>query len=266
MTACRAMRLRLAAYADDELGVEGAVEVESHLAQCASCRAEVERQRSFSRAVRDLYPTDAAPAGLEDRVRSALFGRRRSRAVVAFAALAASLALAVGAARFADGRRAPGIVADAAGIHRNVSDGTLAVALRTTSAAAVNDWLRRELPFPAAIAESRARGVDLDGASVVLLHGQRAGLVRYRVGGHAASLFLLPRRSWSGGRAVRFRDVEFRIFKVAGAAVAAWSHPPSSYLLVSDGSVSLDRACGACHGEAGGLPLQRFESIVASGA
>ena len=69
--ACRELRLQCAAYADDELGVDGVLEVERHLDECAACRRLVGRQRHLSRALRELYPREEAPEGLEARVRFA---------------------------------------------------------------------------------------------------------------------------------------------------------------------------------------------------
>ena len=69
---CRAMRERVQAYADDELTVEGAIEVEAHLERCASCRDDFERQRSLRTVVSELYPRPAPPADLEQRVTAGL--------------------------------------------------------------------------------------------------------------------------------------------------------------------------------------------------
>lgn len=262
MTPCTAMRLRLAAYADDELGVEGAVGVEEHLTRCAPCRGELERHRAQSRAIRDLS-CEAPPPGLEGRIRVALFGSARPRSS---AILAAVVLAAVVFGYFLAARRgaADAIASDAARIHRRADAGDLRLAIHSASAVEVNDWLRGKLSFPATISGSRPAEIRLEGAATVRLHGERVGLVRYRMDGSAVSLFLLPRREWHGGRLARFRGIDFRVFDARGLSLVAWSHPPLSYVLVADGG-AVAKACAVCHGERDTPPFVEFAAVAGGG-
>lgn len=264
MTPCSALRLRVAAYADDELGVEGAADVEEHLARCLGCREELERLRVQSGLLRDLRASDAPPPGFEERIHIALFGRARRvvpaavAAVVLAVVVAAYFSIVVGGSADA--------VAAAARIHRRADAGEVPLAVRSANAREVNAWLRRKLPFPAAISASRPPEIALEGAAAVRLHGERVGLVRYRIGGSAVSLFLLPRPEWTGGRLARFRGIDFRIFDASGLSLIAWSHPPLSYVLVSDGGALAGTACGVCHGRRETPPLGEFAAVVGNGA
>src|SRR5262245_59707025 len=75
---CRDMRDRVQAYADDELGLEGVLEVEAHLERCQACREAFDRQRAFRRTVATLYPYHEPPAELARAVRATLRGPRWS--------------------------------------------------------------------------------------------------------------------------------------------------------------------------------------------
>ena len=71
---CHALRLWIAAYVDDELGVDAAIEVERHLDACAARRRAVGRQRHLMRGLRELYPVEEPPPGLADRIRFVTLG------------------------------------------------------------------------------------------------------------------------------------------------------------------------------------------------
>src|SRR5262249_12983380 len=72
---CRAMRDRVQAYADDELGVEGACEVEPAPAGCSACRAASESGGAFRHMAGALY-RQQAPPDLERRIAARLRSRR----------------------------------------------------------------------------------------------------------------------------------------------------------------------------------------------
>ncbi len=267
MSACRAMRLRVAAYADDELDVASAAEVESHLAACATCREAVEAQRALTAAVRELYPQPAVPDDAVERTRIALFGRSIVPRALVGLGVAASLALiALLSALRGSVPATPASVLEAARAHERADAGELALEIRTEDVGAVDAWLRASLPFAASLPDAPAEAIRVAGAAHVAIGGERAGLVRYRVGERFASLFLLARPSWAErGRAVTLRGIEFRVFEVDGLSLVAWSHPPLSYLLVSDVAAPLGESCGVCHGS-GRRPVTDFATALAGSA
>ena len=281
MTACASMRLQLAAYVDDELGVDAAIEVERHVARCGGCRREMARQRQLKRALRALHPIAASPAGLEERARAALLSRAPTTARVA-GAIAAALLIAVAGAWLATRERGAGsarplataavtapsaAVSAAAALHRRVASGDAGVDLASSDVAEVNRWLLRRLPFDAAITDPGSASVAVEGAALVRLGDRPAGLVRYRVRDHDVSLFLLPRPVWDADSpAIRVRNVEFRVFRQNGLDLVGWSHAPLSYLLVSEDGLSTGDACLTCHAGNERASIADFVTAVAGGA
>jgi anti-sigma factor RsiW len=248
------MRDRVQAYADDELGLEGVLDVEAHLERCPACRAAFERQRALRRTVAALYPRDEPPPELARAIRASLRGNRwpaatRMTAVAALAVVLALVTLLPGRS----GQAMPPEVRAALGLHRAAQDGGLSLGLVSRDVGDVNLWLRHELPFFTDVPEAETRGFALRGAAAVELSGTRAGYVLYeQAGARPISLFVLPRREWPAmGRAIHSGDVEFRWMEEGADRVVAWSHDPVSYLLVSDAARDPSEACGVCHSQAG---------------
>ncbi len=287
MNGCDDMRLRLAAYADDELAVEAAIEVERHLRQCGACRREVGRQRHLTRALRELYPSPEVPPGFEGRVRWAVLARNRVRPTARVRALAIVAAFAAaglgwwGASHLRDPGAtgtvrvaadpapsrddAPGVAA-AAALHRDADAGDLALEVASRDVGEVNRWLARRLPFAGTIGVPGSSAITVEGATTVTLGDRPAGLVRYRMHGRAVSLFLLAAPVWDGARApVRVGGVDFRVFQRRGLELVGWSHAPLSYLLVSEDGTR-GEACAACHAGNDRSAIAEFAAAVAGRA
>ncbi len=287
--ACRSLRLQLAAYADDELGVDAALEVERHLAECGACRRAVGRQQHLARALHELHPVDAPPAGFEARVRFALFGPTAVRRT----AIAGAVALAISgvsgivgiygptashdatpghdARPGADPMRSDALVTDpapavaaAAALHRDADAGGVPLELASRDVAAVNDWLREHLPFKGTIGDPGSDAITLAGATRVMLGAHPAGLVRYRLGGRTVSLFLIAEPVWSDGAPpVRVGTVDFRVFQRRGLDLIGWSHAAISYLLVSEDGLTTGDACATCHDGSARGSIAEFVAAVA---
>ncbi|HVN86220.1 MAG TPA: zf-HC2 domain-containing protein [Candidatus Binatia bacterium] len=245
---CEGIRRWLAAYGDDELSVESALEVERHLLVCASCRSLVERQRQFASTVARLYPRAILPPGLEERVTRGL-RLRPQRVWLRTFALAASLLLVIGVVWRAARERvgtAPASVLAAIEIHRAAPP---ALAIRSADPAAVNEWLAHALPYPLNDPVQPPSDFVLEGAATIELGGERVGYVRYRYHAQPISLFLLSPRPWPArGRRVNLRAVEFHLFDLYGLQAIAWNHSPLSYVLVSELNEKGEHACAVCHG------------------
>jgi anti-sigma factor RsiW len=254
---CRDLRDRLAAYVDDELGVEAALEIEAHLGRCPACRAAVDRQRDFRRTVGMVYPRQRLP----ERARRRLLRQLRPGQWPAVGTLslgvAASLAVLVGV--WALGRAGlPAEVQAAIATHTAAERGNPPLGLASSDLPAVNRWLREQVPLAGEIGVGPAE-LRLAGAASVQLATDPAAWVLYRQGDEPVSLFVLPQRTWPAvGRAIRHRGIEFRALDVGGHRVIAWNHDPVSYLLVFARDRRPAEACAACHGGSGAPAVAGF--------
>jgi anti-sigma factor (TIGR02949 family) len=99
---CRDLETQLTAYLDGELIAEARVEVEAHLATCLTCPRSVEVERHNLSLIRATAQagSPAAPAALRSRLFDQLArdaGRQRRTGVGRFAAVAATVTVAVAA-------------------------------------------------------------------------------------------------------------------------------------------------------------------------
>jgi len=283
MSACAALRLRLAAYSDDELDVDAAIEIERHLDACAACRRAVGRQRHLSCALRALHPSDEPPAGFEARVRFATLGATSvTRRVVALGTVIAVLAGAggwlatsgrtpdVGVGRGAivsDRADTAPLVTTAAALHERADAHALALDVTSDDARTVSSWLATRLPFAAPIPAPGTPAIAIEGASVVSLGAHPAGLVRYRMNGRKISLFLLAEPAWgSEVTPVRVGTMDFRVFRRRDVDLVGWSHAALSYLLVSEDGLQAGDACAVCHGPDTHSAITDFVAAVAGRA
>jgi anti-sigma factor RsiW len=74
--ACAELRAELVAFLDEELAPEARARVEAHLADCAACRAELERLWKALGALDALPATQPGP-GFEARLEAALARERK---------------------------------------------------------------------------------------------------------------------------------------------------------------------------------------------
>ncbi|HEV7733950.1 MAG TPA: anti-sigma factor [Candidatus Binatia bacterium] len=253
---CRAMRERLAAYADDELGVEAALDIEGHLERCPSCRDALGRQRDFHAAVGRLYLAPRMPDGPRRALLRRLHPRHRWRQIgIVSAAVAASLVAAVWVLRM------PGIPADvqaAIVMHETAEHGTAPLELTSSDLPTVNRWLRGSVPFAGEVAPGPAE-FRLRGAAAVDLVSVSAAWVLYQHGTEPVSLFVLPPRQLPDvGRSLTHKGIDFRTIEVGDHRVTAWNHDPVSYLLVSARDRPPAEACAVCHAGPGAPALAGF--------
>ena len=251
---CRAMRDRVQAYADDELGVEGAIEVEAHLAGCSPCRDAFESQRAFRHMVGALYPRQVSP-DLERRIAAGLRSPARRWPLLASGIAAAVLVAGlVGLLTRGSEAALPSEVRAALDVHRTAEHGSAPLGIASHDAGEINRWLRREVPFFADLPSAETSGFALHGAGTVELAGTRAAYVLYDGTSGPVSLFVLPRHAWPAmGRQLRSGTVEFRWIEAGGHRVLAWTHDPVSYLLVSDAALAPSQTCAVCHSGTGAV-------------
>jgi hypothetical protein len=106
--ACRKFRARLDSYIDNELLIEGNLEMIEHFRACASCTQEAQQRRNVRRRPRDAVREMPVPAGLEQRVRNRLRQPKQPQPKRLFLmAIAAALALCFAVFRHSDSSGRP---------------------------------------------------------------------------------------------------------------------------------------------------------------
>lgn len=233
---CSELERLLPVFADGEFAPGDCVETELHLAECRSCRAQVEELVAFRTFIRSHAAKPfAAPAHLRSKVQRSI-ARQRSidnlRRFAAYTAVAASLAVVATAGYVAkDGRRTPQpfeLMLDAVEKHAR------ALPLEVTPAAGdVNSWFHGKVDF-----NVRAPVFDHPGAP--RLQGARLA----NVGDREAAYFVYgvedsPRRMTLllfPGSDLDIPEAENRVMVAneKGYNVALWRKQGIVYSLVSD--------------------------------
>jgi anti-sigma factor RsiW len=283
MKSCDQNRLRITLYLDDELRDQELIAFESHVADCADCRAAIDQERRFLDDVRSARPLYSAPPELRSRVENILrdmpghSARRRPwariraifermltggsgwsalRAAAAFGLVFAILAgLWIG--RMALRRSYPHseFAAMAVRVHRLRLDGKLPLQLTSASPAVISEWVNARAPFKMHLPTydeipMQAQTYQYEGARLVSYGNNPAAYVAYRTAGKPVSLVTLPKSIAPPlrGKGVAMKSLTIYYDTVEGFHVITWSGPKSrlTYALVT----SLEhpsQSCIICH-------------------
>ena len=198
---CRHPRELLDAYLDAELDAAGNLDVERHLAECATCSAVVARHRALRTALRGPDLRHSAPPGLRGRLERKL-GARRSRFAawpMQMGAIAAGLLVALaagfGLGRWSgDGGRGDQEVV-AAHVRSQQADHLVDVA--SSDRHTVKPWFAGKLDFAPLVADFEAQGFKLIGGRLDYLDGRPAAALVFKRREHTINVFLQPRRDGS---------------------------------------------------------------------
>jgi anti-sigma factor RsiW len=230
---CASAQNLLHAFLDGELDLVRSLELEHHLAECPGCAARHEAQRCLRDGLRaaDLY--HRAPAGLRNRLRTALARsapphRRRWLFPVGLAAAVAFLAVGVTALVLSwppprgDDRLAEEVVA-------NHARSLLAEHLTDKASAnghVVKPWLDERLDYAAPVADLAEHGFPLVGGRLDYLDKQRVAALVYKRHDHSINLFVWPA---SGEPDSAPRPATRR-----GYHLLAWTQSGFNYRAISD--------------------------------
>jgi anti-sigma factor RsiW len=262
MNGCDAVRRLAGSYVDGELIGEERHALESHLAQCAACRAAFANEAAFAALLEGAVPRPAAPEALRGRLGQ--LTRARPRRVAVWAALAAALLLAAsfwyGPARLP--RPAPPSASEGAELvrvavdsHLRYARGALPLEVRSERPEEVSRWFSGRVPFNVTLPDYRVgpgeqKFYHLEGGRLVALADDYAAYVAYRMDGRPISLLVssADRVRPSGRRRVDSGGLSFFLESVAGLEVISWTDKGLTYALASDLGVGSERSCLICHG------------------
>jgi anti-sigma factor RsiW len=214
---------RITAYVDGALPAEERGVVESHLADCASCRDQESFERGLRERLREL-PAPEVPAGLADRIGKRL-RYRPAPAAVRWLPLAAGLVFALIWAR-----GAPSLVAwEVARDHRHCFGlKHLPAEVWSSDAREIGEWYREhgtEIP----LLPSSAAGVELVGGRYCPLPDRKVAHLYYAGEKRRLSVFVVPgpARLASSYAATRGGDT-VRLLRTSGVTLAIVGDDPET--------------------------------------
>jgi anti-sigma factor RsiW len=229
------MEVQVDAYLDGELAAMDTVELEAHLAGCASCRRFRDDRLALRTAIAAQLPKFPAPEALQGRVRTAL---RRASApsrarrpappmALRWLAVAASLAVvAVGSWRLAAEHTASEILTDEvlASHVRSLMPGHLSDVL-SSDQHTVKPWFNGKLDFSPPVHDFSSRGYPLLGGRLDYLNGRPVAALVYGRRQHLINVFLWPSTGPVGSGAPLVRQ---------GYHLLHWTTPEYAYWVASD--------------------------------
>jgi anti-sigma factor RsiW len=202
---CDEVKPLLDARMDSEIDSAWSATIDSHLAGCQSCAADLERLRGVRNAIRGGMPYYTAPSALRERVRFALRGadyldrsrpQPRWRMWGAMAA-AFALCLVAGALLLVNQRNQRILVAEELlSAHQRALMGR-AVDVVSSDQHTVKPWFNGKLPFSPPVVDLAPEGFPLDGGRLDYVDGGPAAALVYSRRLHRIDVFVRP----SGGQA-----------------------------------------------------------------
>jgi anti-sigma factor RsiW len=219
-------------YVDGELSAGESVAFERALEVCPDCRRRLEATRTMSGMLREL-PAEPAPDLLRARIERelrAIAGASRSRlqrAPFRWAALAASLAVALGIGWLGGtlvgkgGRETDELVAG----YLRIAMSEHAVDVASSDRHTVKPWFAGRVDYSPPVYDLTAKGFPLVGGRVDVVDGRKVAVLVYRRNQHRVALMLWPTSAGDASPTVAQRD---------GFALADWRHAGFEMRAVSD--------------------------------
>jgi len=236
---CQELEPFLLAYVDGEFESAETAEVESHLAECESCRNEVEHQREYKRRMREAARAavgEGAPAALRQRITAAVAAeprpRRSLRPFIIFPALGAGATAAGVVVYLSEANQQKASIYVTAAVAHHQKD--LPLEVEDPQIPNIQKWFHGKVDF----APSRIptlRQVSLRGARLSNLSDRPAAYVAFgNPSQRRISLFVFeaPGLQLTGGRRINNREV--LLANEHGYNVALWKDDEIAYSLVGD--------------------------------
>ena len=230
---CAEAEIMLHALLDAELDAGHALAVETHLASCPRCEAQLQAYRELQKAMPAARLRFTAPASLRRRIEAALpapparVSSRRSvlKGFAMGSALSAAIAatLVVAVIRTDRDERAVG---DALSAHLRSLQGEHLTDVQTSDQHTVKPWFNGKLEVAPPVVDLTAQGFRLIGGRLDYIDGRAVAAIVYRRRTHVINLFVAP--AASPGRS------SASIEKVQGFNIRRWDTDGLEFFAVSD--------------------------------
>jgi anti-sigma factor RsiW len=202
---CDEVKTLLNAYFDGELDAAQKAKLESHLAECRLCAADLEKLQGVRTAIREDMVYHEAPGVLGDRIRFALRGaeyldrskphraKPRPRWPVWSSAAAAVVLLGLISAPFLVNQHNQRtlVAEELLSAHQRALAGR-AVDVVSSDQHTVKPWFNGKLVFSPPVADLAAEGFPLEGGRVDYVGGSPVAALMYRRRLHWIDVFVWP--------------------------------------------------------------------------
>ena len=221
------------AYADGELDLRNAREIEQHLTSCEACRRVEQRIRTLREALTTSAPSYRAPARLRRNIRTAL--RREVKTEEShfsfWPVLATGTALAAAILAFAlfqttRTSQERGIVDQVVANHVRSLLATHLVDVASSDQHTVKPWFDGKIDFAPDVHDFAMSGFPLVGGRLDYLNGKTVVALVYQRNKHPINIFITP--AAGSGDAAPIASTR------RGYNVLSWTHREMNYWAVSD--------------------------------
>jgi hypothetical protein len=212
---CHDARRHWELYYDSEGDTELYLQINEHLAECASCSKWFFQQARFEQALAGKLAAPSATPELWQRVLSEagvvrpVAARSWTSYFSPFLALAASIIAAVGIWWFSAARSVEHLSTLAAAVHEQFANGAEQIEFVNASDEAVEEYLKSRVTFPVRCPPRKDAGFVVQGGGVCRIAGDDTAYVFGRVDDEDVSIFILPEErlaSFSHEREVLSRE------------------------------------------------------------
>src|SRR5205823_6947092 len=196
---CQEPKAQLQAYLDGELDLTRSLEIEKHLRECSECSQAINSLRLLQQGFRNDSLRFQAPAGLENRVRSALHRQGGSRAqMLRWRWLLPALSAAALAIVFAGYllTRTPAddlVSSEIVSSHvRSLMTSNHLIDVPSEDSHTVKPWFDGKIDFSPPVKDLTAQGFTLIGGRLDYIANRPVAVLIYQRRKHTINLFVWP--------------------------------------------------------------------------
>ena len=224
----------LEAYIDGELELTRQLDLEVHLAACATCKNAAESAIDFGSTIRMNMPIYKAPPKLKASIRAALrkecrsqlggFSNFRRLFAIPAAIVVLGLLLAWAWIAFSHGRDQE-LISEAVSDHWRSLLVNHLLDITSSDRHAVRSWFTGKFPYSPPVADLTQAGYKLVGSRIDLLANSPVAAIVYEHENHFINVFVWP---------VGDRAIDFDVQSHEGYSLCGWNKSGLNYLIVSE--------------------------------